>query len=277
MSSTVGKFSHLFVRIWPSKLPKRTMIGDSEFSSFIFLDLETTGVRKPVEITELSMIAVERVHIMESCKTKSVPRFVDKFSTCVRPTKPIESYAAMLTWISDEDLERKKEFDIELGQIVKSFILRQPEPACLVAHNGDNFDFDILVSHLQAVGITLPETIHATDSLKAFQRQHKEIVGEVVNGKRKRFSCSLKNLYKTFVGGQIENAHSAEADAFALLRLVVHKPDILEYLENGAHQLCSQNKDNERNSKKPRVCLDEKAASLVQDEYFSQLEKEGLF
>lgn len=278
----------LLVRIFPSKLAKRTMIGDSQFSSFIFLDLETTGLQKPVEITELSMIAVERIHMADSTKTKSVPRLLDKLTTCVRPIKEIEPYASMVTCISDEDLEKKKEFDIELGGIVRSFIMRQLQPVCIVAHNGDNFDFKIIVSHLDAVGITLPESVHATDSLKAFRRQHKECKNEsnngeiaaerAVNGKRKRFSCSLKNLYDSFVGGEFENAHSAEGDALALLRLVIHKPDILEYLEKGAHQLCCQNKNSEtkNSSEKSRVSLDEKDASQVQDEYFSQLEKEGL-
>ena len=260
------------------------MIGDLQFSTFIFLDLETTGLRKPVEITELSMIAVERAHIINSSKTKSVPRLLDKLTTCVQPTKKIESFASVVTCLSNEDLEKKKEFDIELGRTVRSFIMRQQQPACLVAHNGDNFDFKILVSHLDAVGITLPESVYATDSLKAFRKQHKEakneshngeITEETANGKPKRFSCSLKNLYDRFVGGEFENAHSAEGDALALLQLVVHKPDVLEYLEKGAHKLCCQGSAH-HSSKKPRVSLDEKDTSQVQDEYFSHLEKEGL-
>ena len=279
----VRKFSCHFLQIFPSKLSKRTMIGNSQFSTFIFLDLETTGLRKPVEITELSMIAVERAHIIDSSKTKSVPRLLDKLTTCVRPTKEIESQASMVTGISIEDLEKKKDFDIEFGGTVRSFIMRQQQPVCLVAHNGDNFDFKILVSHLDAVGITLPETVYATDSLKAFRKQHKEarneshngeITEQTGNGISKRFSCSLKNLYNSFVGGEFENAHSAEGDALALLRLVVHKPDVLEYLEKGAYELCCQG--TKHCSKKPRVSLDEKDASQVQDEYFSQLEKEGL-
>ncbi|XP_078381179.1 three prime repair exonuclease 2-like [Oculina patagonica] len=286
MFVVVRKISPHFVRILPSKLVKRTMIGDSKFSTFIFLDLETTGLQKPVEITELSMIAVERIHLIESSKTKSIPRLLDKFTTCVRPKKEIESYASMVTCLSNEDLENKKEFDNELGNIVRSFITRQKQPTCLVAHNGDHFDFNILLSHLQAVEITLPENVYASDSIKAFRKQHKEaknesnneeITEEKANGKRKRFSCALKNLYNNFVGGEIENAHSAEGDVLALLRLVIHKPDILEYLENGAYQLCCQNKDSTKHpSKKPRVSLDEKDANQVQDEYFSQLEKEGL-
>jgi len=61
----------------------------------------------------------------------------------------------------------------------------------------------------------------------------------------------------------------------ALLKLVVHKPDVLEYLEKGAYELCWQG-ITKQSSKKPQVSLDQKDASQVQDEYFSQLENEGL-
>ena len=273
-----------FPRILPSKAGNKTMIGASQFSTFIFLDLETTGLHKPVEITELSMIAVERKHIIESSMTKTTPRLLDKFTTCVRPAKEIGWFASSLTYLSNEDLDNRKVFDIELGKIVQSFIMRQAQPVCLVAHNGDSFDFKILVSELEAVGITLPESVQASDSLKAFRKQHKETknnlnndgTGAATAGEGKRFSCSLSNLYNTFVGGEFENAHSAEGDALALLRLVVHKPDIMEYLGNGAHKLFYHNSGEKSASQQQKVTLDEKDVNQVQDEYFSQLEKEGL-
>lgn len=277
------RFTFSYPRTLLSKVVKKTMIGASQFSTLIFFDLETTGLRKPVEITELSMIAVERNHILES--SKSIPRLLDKFTTCVRPSKEIESFASTVTCLSNDTLGKRKGFDIELGIIFRSFIMRQPQPVCLVAHNGDNFDFKILVSQLNAVGVTLSESVQASDSLKAFRKQHKEAKNDLNNGvngsnhtgKRKRFSCSLTNLYNTFVGGEFEKAHSAEGDALALLRLVIHKPDVLEYLENGARKLSCQNNDNgESSSKKPKMALDGKDISQVQDEYFSQLEKEGL-
>lgn len=255
------------------------MIGTSQLTTFIFLDLETTGLRKPVEITELCMVAVERSHIVESTKTKTIPRLIDKLTTCVRPTKEIEPFASSITCLSNEDLEKKKGFDIEHGRIVKSFIMRQPQPVCLVAHNGDQFDFKILVSHLEAVGITLPESVYASDSLKAFRKQHKEQKYDTSNnttaeagGKRKRFSCSLNNLFGTFVGGEFENAHSAEGDTLALLRLVIHKPDVLGYLESGAHKLSVSYQNGAC-----KVAMDGKDIDQVQDEYLSQLEKEELF
>ncbi|XP_022791193.1 three prime repair exonuclease 2-like [Stylophora pistillata] len=281
MSSILFKFSPLFLRIWSSKLPRRRMICDSQFTSFIFLDLETTGLKKPRGITELSMIAVEREHIIESSATKTVPRLLDKFTTCVRPTKEIESGASMISRISEGDLERKKTFDIELGRMVKSFITRQPQPVCLVAHNGDNFDFNILVSHLQTVEITLPGTVYSSDSLKAFRKQHKEAenggnkeesVEEDVNRKGKRF-YSLKHLYSTYVGGEIADAHSAEADAFALLKLVVLKPDILIYLENEARRLFPKDKEIARDPEEPPMSVEEKSASQVQNANSPQLEK----
>ena len=281
MSSVLVKFSPLFLRILPSKLPTKRMLCESQFTSFIFLDLETTGLKNPRGITELSMIAVEREHIIESSATKTVPRLLDKFTTSVRPTKAIELDASTISRISEGDLERKKEFDIELGRIVKSFIIRQPQPVCLVAHNGDSFDFKILVSHLQAVGTTLPGTVHASDSVKAFRKQLKEaengrnneeVVGEDVNRKGKRI-CSLKHLYSTYVGGEIVDAHSAETDAFALLKLVVHKPEILIYLEDEARRLFPQEEEIAKDPEEPQMCVEEKSASQVQNANSPPLEK----
>ena len=238
----------VIVHVLRSIATKRTMIGTSKFSSFIFLDMETTGLQKPVEITEISMIAVQRKLILKSSETKTIPRILDKFTACVRPAKEIECFASSMTGLSNEDLENRKGFDIELGKMVQSFVMRQPQPACLIAHNGDTFDFRILVSHLQTVGLRLPDSVECSDSLKAFRKQHMEneedsncVDGVISRGKRKRFSHSLTNLYHTFVGGEFENAHRAEGDALALLKLVIHKPDVLEYIENGAHKLfCHQ-------------------------------------
>ena len=268
-----------------SKAAKITMLGISKFASFIFLDLETTGLQQPIEITELSMIAVERKHILESTKTKVLPRILDKFTSCVQPAKNIESLASSMTGLSNEDLENKKSFDIEFGEMVRSFILRQPQPVCLIAHNGDNFDFKILISHLQTVGVKLPDSVACSDSLKAFRKQHQQHKdypnfpnGAAISvGKRKRFSFSLNNLHSTYVGGEIQNAHSAEGDALVLLKLVFHKPDILEYLENGAHRLfCLSQANDENSSKKKKKALDAETFNQVQDEYLSQLEKEEI-
>ena len=266
-----------------SKAAKITMLGASKFASFIFLDLETTGLQQPIEITELSMIAVERKHILESSKTKLLPRILDKFTSCVQPVKDIECFASSVTGLSNEGLVNKKSFDIELGKMIRSFILRQSQPVCLIAHNGDNFDFKILVSHLQTVGVKLPDSIACSDSLKAFRKQHQEHKdylnspdGAAISvGKRKRFSFSLSNLHSTYVGDEMQNAHSAEGDALVLLKLVFHKPDILEYLENGAHKLFCLRQVNEENySKKQKQALDEETVNQVQDDYLSQLEKE---
>ena len=290
------EMNHVFVRFcWrsrfysviklSSKAAKITMLGISKFASFIFLDLETTGLQQPIEITELSMIAVERKHILESTKTKVLPRILDKFTSCVQPAKNIESLASSMTGLSNEDLENKKSFDIEFGEMVRSFILRQPQPVCLIAHNGDNFDFKILISHLQTVGVKLPDSVACSDSLKAFRKQHQQHKdytnfpngAAITIGKRKIFSFSLNNLHSTYVGGEIQNAHSAEGDALVLLKLVLHKPDILEYLENGAHKLfCLSQANDENSSKKKKKALDAETFNQVQDEYLSQLEKEEI-
>ena len=102
-----SRFPSNFLRFLPSQTLKKVMIGTSQFTTFIFLDLETTGLRKPVEITELCMVAVERSHMIESTKTKTIPRLIDKLTTCVRPTKEIEPFASSVTYLSKRKGEGK--------------------------------------------------------------------------------------------------------------------------------------------------------------------------
>ena len=263
--------------IFRSRAIKTTMIGVSRFSTFVFLDLETTGFSNPVEITELSMVAAEREHIVHSSTTtKDVPRLLDKFTVCVQPTKEIEPFASMVTGISNEDLQNRRKLDIELGRSVLAFLARQKPPVCLVAHNGDNFDFKVLISQLDTVGLSLPIDIRASDSLKAFRKHLREVLPAQKKTKGKRISCSLANLYSTFVSGEVERAHSAEGDALALLKLVIFKPQILECIESGAHELAEDKAYSSRFKQREHLQLNEQEMNDVQDEYLTQLEKEGL-
>ena len=220
------------------------MSEDKECKSFIFIDLETTGLDRLVEITELSMVAVNRRHMIQCFESpETLPRVLDKFTVCVRPVQDIEQEAASMTGLSAKRLKKKGRFDTELGQSVLNFIHRKRQPSCLVAHNGDNYDFGILASELELVGIVIPDNVKFADSWKAFRQLHyspsestsstRDRASEIEMGGTGRPSFSLANLYKRYVGCPVENAHSAEADAIALLRLVLHKPEVLPFLDMG--------------------------------------------
>ncbi|EDO38423.1 predicted protein, partial [Nematostella vectensis] len=201
--------------------------------TFIFLDLETTGLRRPIEITEICLIAVQKDHLLRAAETKTEPRLIDKLSICVKPVQNIECGASSITGINKMDLAEKREFDRKLAKVIKTFLRRQPSPSCLVAHSGDRFDFDILASEFVNAGVKFPSEIQAADSWKAFRKLHQAEELKTSEAKRTtrtklapytgRLSFSLGNLYKRMTGSEIENSHTAEGDTLALLQLALKK------------------------------------------------------
>jgi hypothetical protein len=75
---------------------------ENRIRSFIVLDLETTGLPydKPVRITEISMVAALREHILGCGIDKAenpVPRVLSKLTICVSPRRIISERAEIIT------------------------------------------------------------------------------------------------------------------------------------------------------------------------------------
>uniref|UniRef100_T1GPN5 Exonuclease domain-containing protein n=1 Tax=Megaselia scalaris TaxID=36166 RepID=T1GPN5_MEGSC len=106
-----------------------------KFQSFAVFDLETNtlpGCGRRVNITEFTIYAVSRNDfITESSLDKKIPRIVHKLNLVVRPLGPIDPTAEKITGLKMTTL----------------FLRRLQQPVCLIAHNGDNFDFKILKEH----------------------------------------------------------------------------------------------------------------------------------
>ena len=66
-------------------------------NTFIFIDLETTGIFDP-KITELCMIAVGKKAFLED-DNSILPRIKDKLCICVNPATLIDNVTAKLTGI----------------------------------------------------------------------------------------------------------------------------------------------------------------------------------
>ncbi|CAH0717992.1 unnamed protein product, partial [Brenthis ino] len=99
-------------------------------------DMETTGITEheiqKTKITELSLIAVERKHLVAT-RNGLMPRVQNKITLCLNPQKLI-----------------------------------LPGPVCLIAHNGLYYDFPILKSHLEKIGAKFSVDLLCSDSLYAF-------------------------------------------------------------------------------------------------------------
>uniref|UniRef100_A0A182RJN9 Exonuclease domain-containing protein n=1 Tax=Anopheles funestus TaxID=62324 RepID=A0A182RJN9_ANOFN len=142
-----------------------------EIKSFVFFDLETTGLPHlehfRTKITELSMVACARGHLLES--STDLPRVTHKLSLCFNPSRMITLASSLSTGLYNDLLEKESRFDEDAGQMVKLFLERLQKPTCLVAHNGNRFDFILLKQHMLRIGVILPTDLYCVDSLPAFR------------------------------------------------------------------------------------------------------------
>ncbi|XP_077976502.1 three-prime repair exonuclease 1-like isoform X1 [Styela clava] len=197
-----------------------------DIRTFVFLDLETTGLDTTTDnITELCLIAVDREQITELGNEvveheygefPKVPRVQDKLNILIDPLSMIPNEVSRITKIDKENLEvrNKKPFSYETSMILRSFLDRQAHPICLVAHNGDAFDYLILNNHLDRVKAdqTIWKEIYCADSLTGV-RELRQPCERRPNG--------LQYLMKE-VGVHHSQLlpHSAEGDTIALMVVV---------------------------------------------------------
>ncbi|XP_039450796.1 three prime repair exonuclease 2 [Culex pipiens pallens] len=142
----------------------------AKLSSFVFFDLETTdipGLKTP-KITELSLIACSKLHLLQT-KHGEIPRVLHKQTFCLNPQRLIHPKASEITGLYNDLLENESKFDENTAQLIVLFLERLQSPTCLVAHNGNRFDFPILKKELEALKAHLPDATYCIDSLPLFQ------------------------------------------------------------------------------------------------------------
>lgn len=212
-------------------------MNERKFSTFIFLDTETTGLLKRnfhPRITELSMIAVDRFDLLNDV---NVPRVLNKLTLCFNPLSGIHPKAAELSGLSNRSLRFKKDFDDNAIKQIELFLRRLNPPVCLVAQNGYKFDFPLLQSELYRVRCQMfgfydykEDPIYCSDSLHLFKEFGNRLVPKVSNtlsyiNESTSEECpsgrfSLSAVHKLVFGSVHDNAHCAEADCIAIMKLV---------------------------------------------------------
>ncbi len=75
----------------------------------------------------------------------------------------------------NDNLFHQMNFDVSLAETITSFLKRLAPPICLIAHNGRKFDFPLLKTELQRLGVHLPPHLLCADSLEAFIQIDEEI------------------------------------------------------------------------------------------------------
>lgn len=195
-----------------------------EIKTLVYFDLEATGLKssgKP-RISEISLVAVDvedvldlQVRIGNHFKKKSrdhrvevehlVPRVINKLTLCVYPMATIMPVVTNITGLDNYNLTDQARFDKNTVSLLNIFLDRLPSPVCLVAHNGDNYDFPLLKAELEKAGGRLEEDIFCVDSYigikEIFSKQ------EVVKGleiERKLVDKELEAVTELLAAGEFD-------------------------------------------------------------------------
>jgi DNA polymerase III epsilon subunit-like protein len=248
--------------------------------TLVYFDIEATGLKSSgrPRITEISLVAVnmddtlrlsleikqnlEGTHVqLESLQ----PRIVNKLTLCVYPMATIVPHVSDITGLDNYMLNGQSKFDKSTGNLLNSFISHLPSPVCLVAHNGDCYDFPLLKSEMEKVNTPLDPLILCVDSYIGIKNIYKKKVdgsqsdlsvaflknqvtyqpssGKFWSAKKMKLSpmCipssfSLVNLHNHLLGFPPSKSHGAEADCLTLLRTTAALgQDWLDWVEENSY------------------------------------------
>ena len=163
----------------------------SEIKTLVYFDLEATGLKSSgrPRICEISLVAVNTQDLVNSkkenkqyCEVNFLPRIVNKLTLCVYPMAVIVPLVSDLTGLDNYNLSEQSPFNKNTGDLIKNFLSCLPTPVCLVAHNGNAYDFPLLKAELDKLGLQLSEEILCADSyigIKEIFNQKSEIINKL--------------------------------------------------------------------------------------------------
>lgn len=140
-------------------------------ATYVFFDLEATGL--PVEennktkITEFSMIAVKRDHVLET-RPGAVPRVQHKLTLLFNPGRLISAHGSNITGLDNFLLEHEPKFNKEVFDLINNFLNILEKPVCLIAQNGLHFDYPLLKNHLEKLNVKFSEDLLCADCYHGF-------------------------------------------------------------------------------------------------------------
>lgn len=139
--------------------------------TLVFFDIETTGLpqleKNRTKITELTFLAASRRDI-EKTAIDDIP-LINKLSLLFNPQKNIQATASKITGLTNTALQNQPIFKNKIS-CINSFLENLSKPVCLVAHNGNRFDYKILQAEYLDANEKLPVDIHCVDSMTGFRK-----------------------------------------------------------------------------------------------------------
>ena len=215
--------------------------------TLVYFDIEATGLKSSgrPRITEISFLAVKMddtlnlsFEIMQLLKNghsegnllqleSLQPRIVNKLTLCVYPMATIVPHVSDITGLDNYMLNGQSKFEESTGNLLNSFLSHLPSPVCLVAHNGDAYDFPLLKAEMEKVNTPLDPLILCVDSY-----------------------IGIKNIYKR---KQEENAMSIDSDKTAT---IIQRNLSVAFCKNKiTHQLCSGKLRSVKKMKISPLCI----------------------
>ena len=153
----------------------------SEVKTLVYFDLEATGLKSSgrPRICEISFVAVNIEDVIQLglrlnedrnlCEIRFLPRIVNKLTLSVYPMAIIVPLVSDLTGLDNYNLSGQSNFTNATADLLNSFLSHLPSPVCLVAHNGNAYDFPLLKAELEKLGTELAPGTLCVDSLLGFR------------------------------------------------------------------------------------------------------------
>jgi len=229
----------------------------SHIKTFVFFDLETTGLpsmeNNKTKITELTMVAVQTEHLASGV----LPRVLNKLSLCFNPQKMVSCDSERITGLSNYILENMGPFSSNTVQAINLFLDHNPKPICLVAHNGDRFDFPILKAEIKKTGISLIDDIKCVDSLIAFRDLHLEDT-QIMENKIQPSTTTLSQDSPDSVPLEFQDGFDE-----ILCKAVEDYESQIDATEEVLNKALQMQKINETTPKKPTIELTKNNSNLL--------------
>jgi hypothetical protein len=171
--------------------------------------------QRRTKIAQLSITACSVQHILELKNKDAIPRVLHKLSICLNPFKLIKLDTSEINGLTNELLENEKKFDKSTVDLINSFLAHLQQPVCLVAHNGQKFDFRELQSYCKQLNKPLLESLLCCDSLFVFMEIDK-------NNELEKQQISMMDTEKLEMDNKLDTYDSYEYSLLTLAQLEEH-------------------------------------------------------
>ena len=155
----------------------------SKVKTLVYFDIEATGLKSSgrPRSCEMYFVAVDILDILQLglrlnedrklCEESSLPRIVSNITLFVYPMVIVVPFVSDLMGLDNYNLSEQSKFSNTTGGLMNNFLSSLPSPICLVAHNGNAYDFPLLNAEFGKLGMQLNSGTLCADSLHGMKEK----------------------------------------------------------------------------------------------------------